>query len=110
MKNFRGFGQWLVLFLASAALILINYNLNRNSRLTSRLINQKAPSNNQGECVVGGCNGELCQDASDAPLASICLYKPEYECYKSATCERQVEGNCDWTQTEELTSCLAEYQ
>ena len=61
-------------------------------------------------CVVGGCNNELCQDADAEPLVSICLYKPEYACYDSAACERQANGRCGWTQTEELTSCIAEYQ
>lgn len=60
-------------------------------------------------CVVEGCNSELCQGADEEPLASICLYKPDYACYKSATCERQANGKCGWTQTEALTSCLAQY-
>jgi len=76
------------------------------------------PENNETEsgatveegCVVGGCNGEICQDADEEPLVSICIYKPEYVCYKSATCERQANGKCGWTQTDELEICLAQYQ
>ena len=60
-------------------------------------------------CVIGGCNGELCQDADEEPLSSICIFRPEYICYKSATCELQNDGKCGWTQTEELQACLAQY-
>lgn len=65
------------------------------------------PSKN--ECVIGGCNGELCLDkeANDKGVASICLYKPEFACYKSAKCEKQANGKCGWTQTSELKACLS---
>jgi len=58
-------------------------------------------------CVVGGCSQELCTDASAEPMASICMYRAEFACYKSAVCERQVDGKCGWTQTPELKRCLA---
>lgn len=58
-----------------------------------------------GDCIVGGCNSELCSEIGDE-LTSICLYKPEYSCYKSAVCERQDNGQCGWTLSEELTLCL----
>ncbi|MFV1917644.1 MAG: hypothetical protein ACC618_04165, partial [Patescibacteria group bacterium] len=61
-------------------------------------------------CVVGGCNGELCQDADEEPLASICIFRPEYECYKSASCKHRANSKCGWTQTEELKTCLSQYQ
>ena len=61
-------------------------------------------------CAIGGCNSELCQDADEEPLASICIFRPEYVCYKSATCELQNDGKCDWTQTEELKVCLSQNQ
>lgn len=57
----------------------------------------------KNDCVVGGCNNEIC---SDKQMSSICLYKDGYECYKSATCERQDSGECGWTQTAELKACL----
>lgn len=59
------------------------------------------------KCVVGGCSGQLCVEASKADgMVSTCEYTPSYACYKSATCEQQVSGECGWTQTEELTACL----
>lgn len=57
------------------------------------------------ECFVTGCNGELC---SDKNLNSVCEFKPEYSCYMSAACERQRDGECGWTQTQELNNCLGE--
>jgi hypothetical protein len=57
-------------------------------------------------CVVGGCSGELCTDASAGPAVSPCLYQPSYACYASATCARQSDGTCGWTMTPELTQCL----
>ena len=56
-------------------------------------------------CFVGGCSGTLCSDHEGA--VSTCEYKEEYACYQSATCERQADGQCGWTQTEELKKCLA---
>lgn len=67
----------------------------------------KKPSPAVGKCVVGGCSGELCVDASLGGVASVCIYREEYACYKSAKCERQQDGRCGWTQTDELASCIA---
>lgn len=61
-------------------------------------------------CVVSGCNNELCQNVGEEPTNSICLYKPEYVCYQTATCEKQDDGNCGWIETENLTTCFAENQ
>ena len=63
-------------------------------------------------CKIGGCSGELCGEASFiASVASPCLYKEEYACYKEfGRCERQTTGKCGWTQTEELINCIRRYQ
>lgn len=58
-------------------------------------------------CKIGGCSGEICQDASSEPVASTCIYKAEYACYKTARCEKQQTGKCGWTKTPELTTCLS---
>jgi hypothetical protein len=55
-------------------------------------------------CIKTGCSGQIC---SDHEVISTCEYKPEYECYKKATCERQANGDCGFTKTKELTDCLA---
>jgi hypothetical protein len=55
-------------------------------------------------CVRGGCSNQVC---SDHPVITTCEWRPEYACYQKATCERQADGNCGFTRTKELTSCLA---
>ena len=60
----------------------------------------------QSACVIGGCSSQLCVDASQGNTVSTCEYRESYACYKSATCERQVNGQCGWTQTPVLTQCL----
>ncbi|HVJ92368.1 MAG TPA: hypothetical protein VM580_21355 [Labilithrix sp.] len=56
------------------------------------------------ECKRTGCSGHVC---ADHDVVTTCIYKPEYACYQEATCERQADGQCGFTQTDELTSCLA---
>lgn len=61
------------------------------------------------ECVKGGCSGTGCLEKSKADqLSTTCEWKEEYACYRTATCERQLNGRCGWTQTNELLSCLEE--
>jgi len=55
-------------------------------------------------CMKTGCSGQIC---SDHEVITTCEYRTEYECYKKATCERQVNGECGFTKTRELTDCLA---
>jgi len=55
-------------------------------------------------CIRTGCSSQIC---SDHDVITTCEYKPEYECYKKATCERQANGDCGFTKTKELTDCLA---
>jgi hypothetical protein len=67
------------------------------------LANETPPA--QSECVVSGCSGEIC---GDEPMFSTCIFRPEFACYQAATCERQSDGVCGWTQTDELQACLAD--
>jgi hypothetical protein len=59
----------------------------------------------EAPCYVGGCSSELCSD--DPNAVSPCIFRAENECYRSATCERQADATCGWTQTDELRACLA---
>lgn len=68
---------------------------------------QDATAADQRACVRSGCSGELCVPEG-TEMASACIYKEEYACYADATCERQTNGECGWTQTAELTMCLEE--
>jgi hypothetical protein len=57
----------------------------------------------QKPCMKTGCSGQVC---SDEEVITTCEFKPEYECYKKAACERQKNGECGFTQTPELLECL----
>jgi len=62
-----------------------------------------AKTGSQKPCMKTGCSGQVC---SDKEVITTCEYRAEYECYKKATCERQATGDCGFTQTPELVSCL----
>ncbi len=59
-------------------------------------------------CITGGCSGEICteEDSAEADMTSICVYRPEYACFKHSRCERQPNGQCGWTQTSALNQCI----
>lgn len=62
-----------------------------------------------GSCVPTGCSSQLCVDEALASVVGVettCEWLPEYACYRSATCERQADGSCGWTETPELVACL----
>ena len=58
-------------------------------------------------CVRGGCSGQLCGETAQY---STCEWREEYACYQQATCERQADGLCGFTQDAALQSCLAATQ
>jgi hypothetical protein len=55
-------------------------------------------------CMKTGCSRAICADHN---VISTCEWRPEYACYQKATCARQADGNCGFTETRQLTSCLA---
>ena len=58
------------------------------------------------KCQLSGCSAQICQGIDEEPMASDCMFRPTYECYKSARCEPQATGECGWTMTPELSACL----
>lgn len=56
-------------------------------------------------CHVGGCSGQLCL-AGGQERETSCDYRPEYACYRGATCGVQANGACGWTNSAALTACL----
>jgi len=61
------------------------------------------------DCDIGGCNGEICGNKDSIKnIASICLYKPEFECYSLTDC-KCINGKCGWEQTEEFLDCKLRY-
>lgn len=55
-------------------------------------------------CFKTGCSSEVC---ADRDVITACIFRPEFECYQKARCERQRNGECGFTQTPELLACLA---
>lgn len=55
-------------------------------------------------CMKTGCSSQVCSDES---VITTCEWREEYACYQKATCERQKNGNCGFTQTPELLRCLS---
>lgn len=56
-------------------------------------------------CVKSGCSGTVCTEPGNE-MMTTCEFKAEYACYRTATCERQPDGKCGWTENAELTACL----
>ena len=59
--------------------------------------------NQNKPCFKTGCSGQVC---ADEEVVTTCEYRTEYECYKTAKCERQANGKCGFTDTPELRRCL----
>ncbi len=54
-------------------------------------------------CRPTGCSGQVC---SDEPVITTCEWRPEYDCYRAATCARGPDGACGWVQDDALRACL----
>jgi hypothetical protein len=54
-------------------------------------------------CKKTGCSSQIC---SDQDVVTTCEWRPEYECYQKALCERQRGGACGFSRTPELAACL----
>lgn len=64
------------------------------------------PTVNDG-CFIGGCSGQVCSDTDG--VITTCQFLAEYACYRAptATCEKQSNGHCGWTNDSDLQACLA---
>ena len=62
------------------------------------------------ECAVAGCSSELCVEGAEAPyVVTTCLYQDSFACYPAfSRCERQHNGRCGWTMSEELAACIVD--
>lgn len=108
MKTYKDFFAFAGV--AGSAIFLLLGNTNCEPRVPQPLPRDDAGAVGDGgaaepsTCYVGGCSGELCTEDADA--ASICIWREEFACYKSAECARQADGECGWTQTSELEKCI----
>jgi hypothetical protein len=60
----------------------------------------------QAPCKKTGCSAAVRADHHD--MITTCIFKPEFERYRTAECKRQADGKCGWTETKALTKCLNE--
>jgi len=70
-----------------------------------RVFMEEIAEADKNSCNTTGCSGQVC---SNQEVITTCEFLPEYVCYRNAVCERQSNGECGWTQTNELTQCLEE--
>lgn len=84
--------------------------LEKDYRFNFSVVKQDIPivTDPKGKCFIGGCSSQLCTDMQYA--VSTCEYTEKYACYKTAICERQVSGECNWTLTSKLNTCLLNYK
>jgi len=47
------------------------------------------------DCIVSGCNSEICQSSSEEPMVSICVYNPPYPDDLGYEC-KCVDRKCMW--------------
>lgn len=65
-----------------------------------------ASCKSDADCVPAGCNGEICTSKANAGnIASICVYKPEFACYKQISCGC-VTNSCAWKETPSFRICI----
>jgi hypothetical protein len=57
-------------------------------------------------CLVSGCSNTICDEQIAGPQITTCEFQASFACYATATCERQSDGQCGWTQTPVLLECL----
>lgn len=121
MKTNRGFAPILIILILVAVvgigLYMEKQTRNKENKIPP-VINEKEPkqeeNKNQEEkkpvvkndCVVGGCSSQYCYDPAAESGNSTCEFMPQYACYRTAECKRQLDGKCGWTQTEELQTCI----
>src|ERR671918_2801811 len=60
-------------------------------------------SADSGSCRISGCSSQLSAAES---LASTCEWREAYGCYRGEPCETQANGQCGWTLTASMASCL----
>lgn len=80
-----------------------NFTLQEATETSATIIVTKE-SQSTGSCYIGGCSSQICSDQKD--VITTCEWTEGYACYQTAACERQTNGQCGWTQTSELMTCL----
>ena len=90
-----------VLVIAAAAFFLVR-SMQPKTPVTTD--NGEVAGAGTGGCYVSGCSGQVCSDQKD--VVTTCEFREEYACYKQAKCERQLSGQCGWTETTDFNLCV----
>lgn len=107
MKN-QTFAAVIVLLIGAGVVVTNKETIFKtiNTATSTVQVSSSSPNTeNKGKCFVGGCSGQVCSDKEG--IVSNCMYKEEYACYKKTKCERQANGACGWTETQEFKICLS---
>lgn len=62
------------------------------------------------ECKRTGCSGQLCVPLAADDVYTSCEFLPEFSCYQEATCEIQSDGQCGFTRSIALETCVREIE
>lgn len=57
-----------------------------------------------GDCIVAGCNSELCVQKVDDEVFSACVVEPWHECLEKTSCGCN-DGKCAWDQNMAFIRC-----
>jgi hypothetical protein len=57
-------------------------------------------------CKRTGCSGQLCVESDSEDVITTCEFRAEYACYQEAPCERQPNGECGFTPSQGLSTCI----
>jgi hypothetical protein len=60
------------------------------------------------QCKRTGCSGQFCVEITAEEVISTCEYRAEYACYQAAPCEVQPDGECGFTDSIALKTCIEE--
>ena len=103
--------SFLILFLATTASCAcgggkgsVSPRVDATAAQTTSEISKVEAFTGEG-CARTGCSGQICAPAGES-VVTTCQWSEEYACYKTARCEKQPSGQCGWTATAALDSCI----
>lgn len=82
------------------------YTQDSNSSSEDNILDKKKIDNitTNDDCIIAGCNNQVCTDQEN--YTTDCRWHKSYGCYEKGVCERQNDGECGWTRTNEIMQCL----
>jgi len=72
---------------------------------TTPQANTTGECNNDSDCFIGGCSGQICSNNPD--VITTCEYRDYYACYQLTSCGC-TDHKCGWKSTSEFNSCMSQ--